>query len=281
MGHVGMASSSVASDAFTAQIAPQLRGPQPYMAQADTRVGRGALLGLSESQGQRSRASTEMNLWSTGEQQVPMKHDIEAAFSWMLSALSIVAVSAAGGLWLRARSRAIKEKHAQTEMTGSNSIVWADQSKVAVAAFTSRPKEPIASGIAATKERIAVAQLEDELSAKPLPCVWDPLGLSADNKPLRRRSEEFKNGRVAMLTTIGYTLTAALPADASYGYKGVLEGSEVCAMKPLVYVIYPLCDPVYMVSPIYLYPLVGFVSFALTTIIQLLIPATQPDEDLR
>mmetsp|Transcript_26777 Transcript_26777/g.73602 ORF Transcript_26777/g.73602 Transcript_26777/m.73602 type:complete len:126 (-) Transcript_26777:89-466(-) len=74
------------------------------------------------------------------------------------------------------------------------------------------------------------------------------------------------------------TLSASLPAEA---LKGPLAGSEVCSSKPLVWLIYPLCDPVFLAAPQYLAPLLLIFYGGITTIINLLIPATQPDEDLR
>eukprot|EP00408_Alexandrium_pacificum_P060579 CAMPEP_0171171470 /NCGR_PEP_ID=MMETSP0790-20130122/9233_1 /TAXON_ID=2925 /ORGANISM="Alexandrium catenella, Strain OF101" /LENGTH=119 /DNA_ID=CAMNT_0011636323 /DNA_START=108 /DNA_END=467 /DNA_ORIENTATION=+ len=74
------------------------------------------------------------------------------------------------------------------------------------------------------------------------------------------------------------TLTASLPAEA---FNGPLTGSEVCKSKPLVWFIYPLCDPVFLAAPMYLYPLLFIFWGVVVTTIQLLIPATQPDEDLR
>uniref|UniRef100_A0A7S4SUW3 Alpha-1,3-glucosyltransferase n=1 Tax=Alexandrium monilatum TaxID=311494 RepID=A0A7S4SUW3_9DINO len=73
-------------------------------------------------------------------------------------------------------------------------------------------------------------------------------------------------------------LTASLPAEA---FKGPLAGSEVCKSKPLVWFIYPLCDPVFLAAPPYFFPLLFIFYGVIVTTIQLLIPATQPDEDLR
>eukprot|EP00443_Scrippsiella_acuminata_P048768 CAMPEP_0115206566 /NCGR_PEP_ID=MMETSP0270-20121206/20271_1 /TAXON_ID=71861 /ORGANISM="Scrippsiella trochoidea, Strain CCMP3099" /LENGTH=129 /DNA_ID=CAMNT_0002620141 /DNA_START=76 /DNA_END=465 /DNA_ORIENTATION=+ len=75
-------------------------------------------------------------------------------------------------------------------------------------------------------------------------------------------------------------LTASLPAEA-YSFKGPLTGSEVCTQKPLFYIIAPACDPIFLVSPIYLAPILIVFWGTIITVIQLLIPATQPDEDLR
>mmetsp|Transcript_5992 Transcript_5992/g.12002 ORF Transcript_5992/g.12002 Transcript_5992/m.12002 type:complete len:127 (-) Transcript_5992:134-514(-) len=82
------------------------------------------------------------------------------------------------------------------------------------------------------------------------------------------------------LTAIGtaVTLTASLPAEA---FKGPLSGSEACSSKPLVWFIYPLCDPVFLAAPTYFFPLLVIFYAVIVTTIQLLIPATQPDEDLR
>mmetsp|Transcript_79665 Transcript_79665/g.204949 ORF Transcript_79665/g.204949 Transcript_79665/m.204949 type:complete len:128 (-) Transcript_79665:94-477(-) len=76
------------------------------------------------------------------------------------------------------------------------------------------------------------------------------------------------------------TLAGALPAEA-YSFKGPLTGSEVCTSKPLVWFIYPLCDPIFITSPLYLFPVLLIVVGGGITVLNLLIPATQPDEDLR
>uniref|UniRef100_A0A7S4WGX0 Uncharacterized protein n=1 Tax=Alexandrium monilatum TaxID=311494 RepID=A0A7S4WGX0_9DINO len=73
-------------------------------------------------------------------------------------------------------------------------------------------------------------------------------------------------------------LASSLPAEA---FKGPLAGSEVCKSKPLVWFIYPLCDPVFLAAPPYFFPLLFIFYGVIVTTIQLLIPATQPDEDLR
>eukprot|EP00413_Alexandrium_margalefii_P042615 CAMPEP_0204605230 /NCGR_PEP_ID=MMETSP0661-20131031/58352_1 /ASSEMBLY_ACC=CAM_ASM_000606 /TAXON_ID=109239 /ORGANISM="Alexandrium margalefi, Strain AMGDE01CS-322" /LENGTH=126 /DNA_ID=CAMNT_0051616453 /DNA_START=75 /DNA_END=455 /DNA_ORIENTATION=+ len=73
-------------------------------------------------------------------------------------------------------------------------------------------------------------------------------------------------------------LTSSLPAEA---FTGPLTGSEVCKSKPLVWFIYPLCDPVFLAAPTYFFPLIFIFYAVIVTTIQLLIPATQPDEDLR
>eukprot|EP00420_Gonyaulax_spinifera_P034286 CAMPEP_0197884686 /NCGR_PEP_ID=MMETSP1439-20131203/11054_1 /TAXON_ID=66791 /ORGANISM="Gonyaulax spinifera, Strain CCMP409" /LENGTH=127 /DNA_ID=CAMNT_0043504425 /DNA_START=68 /DNA_END=451 /DNA_ORIENTATION=+ len=75
-------------------------------------------------------------------------------------------------------------------------------------------------------------------------------------------------------------LTASVPAEA-YSYTGPLTGSEVCSSKPLVWFIYPLCDPIFLSCPIYLFPILLIFYGGIITVINLLIPATQPDEDLR
>merc|ERR1712107_139206 len=75
-------------------------------------------------------------------------------------------------------------------------------------------------------------------------------------------------------------LTASLPAEA-YSFKGPLTGSEICTQKPIFYVIAPACDLIFLVSPIYLTPILIVFWGTIVTVIQLLIPATQPDEDLR
>merc|ERR1719511_231668 len=89
-----------------------------------------------------------------------------------------------------------------------------------------------------------------------------------------------KEKSAAELSALGAAaaMTASLPAEA---FTGPLTGSEVCKSKPLVWFIYPLCDPVFLAAPLYFYPLLAIFYFVIVTTIQLLIPATQPDEDLR
>jgi len=78
---------------------------------------------------------------------------------------------------------------------------------------------------------------------------------------------------------------AALPGEAlAEGGKipgAPLAGSPVCLSKPLVWLIYPLCDLVFLTSPIYLAPILFIFFGTIVTAIQLVLPATQPDEDLR
>mmetsp|Transcript_50014 Transcript_50014/g.132185 ORF Transcript_50014/g.132185 Transcript_50014/m.132185 type:complete len:126 (+) Transcript_50014:79-456(+) len=76
------------------------------------------------------------------------------------------------------------------------------------------------------------------------------------------------------------SLASSLPAEA-YSFTGPLTGSEVCTSKPLVWFIYPLCDPIFIVSPLYLFPILLIIFGGGITVLNLLIPATQPDEDLR
>lgn len=74
------------------------------------------------------------------------------------------------------------------------------------------------------------------------------------------------------------SIAAAMPAEA---LDGPLKGAEVCGQGLLGFILLPLCDPIFLVSPIYNFPLVlGFFS-VLITAINIAIPATQPDEDLR
>ena len=73
------------------------------------------------------------------------------------------------------------------------------------------------------------------------------------------------------------SMAGTMPAEA---LKGPLAGTDLCT-KPLIYFIYPLCDPLFLVCPLYNFPLVlGFFA-ALVTVINLILPETQPDEDLR
>ncbi|CAE7581672.1 unnamed protein product [Symbiodinium sp. CCMP2592] len=76
------------------------------------------------------------------------------------------------------------------------------------------------------------------------------------------------------------SMASSLPAEATVPAKGPLYGTELCT-KPLIYIIYPLCEPVFLVCPLYNFPIVlGFFA-ALVTVINLILPETQPDEDLR
>ena len=76
------------------------------------------------------------------------------------------------------------------------------------------------------------------------------------------------------------SMASSLPAEATVPAKGPLYGTELCT-KPLIYLIYPLCEPVFLVCPLYNFPIVlGFFA-ALVTVINLILPETQPDEDLR
>eukprot|EP00401_Gymnodinium_catenatum_P081873 CAMPEP_0117494234 /NCGR_PEP_ID=MMETSP0784-20121206/19506_1 /TAXON_ID=39447 /ORGANISM="" /LENGTH=134 /DNA_ID=CAMNT_0005289107 /DNA_START=79 /DNA_END=483 /DNA_ORIENTATION=- len=78
-------------------------------------------------------------------------------------------------------------------------------------------------------------------------------------------------------------LTASLPAEAlpKGPFPGPLAGSAICTSKPLVWFIYPLCDWIFLLSPLYLAPVLLAIYAVFITILNLLIPATQPDEDLR
>eukprot|EP00929_Paragymnodinium_shiwhaense_P090633 TRINITY_DN507_c0_g4_i1.p1 TRINITY_DN507_c0_g4~~TRINITY_DN507_c0_g4_i1.p1 ORF type:complete len:137 (+),score=35.33 TRINITY_DN507_c0_g4_i1:148-558(+) len=76
---------------------------------------------------------------------------------------------------------------------------------------------------------------------------------------------------------------AAMAGDpiALSPWKGPLYGADVCSTKPLFYFIAPLCDLIYMTSPIFLFPAMLIVYGSLITTLQILLPATQPDPDLR
>ncbi|CAE7319231.1 unnamed protein product, partial [Symbiodinium sp. CCMP2456] len=41
------------------------------------------------------------------------------------------------------------------------------------------------------------------------------------------------------------TMASSLPAEATVPAKGPLYGTELCT-KPLIYIIYPLCEPVFL-----------------------------------
>eukprot|EP00931_Biecheleriopsis_adriatica_P050988 TRINITY_DN2953_c0_g1_i10.p1 TRINITY_DN2953_c0_g1~~TRINITY_DN2953_c0_g1_i10.p1 ORF type:complete len:128 (+),score=38.78 TRINITY_DN2953_c0_g1_i10:62-445(+) len=74
------------------------------------------------------------------------------------------------------------------------------------------------------------------------------------------------------------SMAGSMPAEA---LPGPLAGADVCVNGGLKYIVYPLCDTIYLVSPVYNFPLVlGFFT-VLITIINIILPETQPDEDLR
>eukprot|EP00403_Amphidinium_massartii_P022581 CAMPEP_0178402862 /NCGR_PEP_ID=MMETSP0689_2-20121128/17069_1 /TAXON_ID=160604 /ORGANISM="Amphidinium massartii, Strain CS-259" /LENGTH=102 /DNA_ID=CAMNT_0020023793 /DNA_START=347 /DNA_END=652 /DNA_ORIENTATION=+ len=50
----------------------------------------------------------------------------------------------------------------------------------------------------------------------------------------------------------GMALAAAMP-DGAEAATGPLTGTAACA-KPLAYLIYPLCDPIFLISPLYMGP---------------------------
>jgi len=72
-----------------------------------------------------------------------------------------------------------------------------------------------------------------------------------------------------------------LPCRRRYYFKDPLTGSEICTSKPLVWFIYPLCDPILITSPIYLFPVMLILVGGGVALLNLLGPAVQPDEDLR
>mmetsp|Transcript_58047 Transcript_58047/g.138135 ORF Transcript_58047/g.138135 Transcript_58047/m.138135 type:complete len:128 (+) Transcript_58047:74-457(+) len=75
-------------------------------------------------------------------------------------------------------------------------------------------------------------------------------------------------------------LGVAVAPEAAQAATGPLTGTAACA-KPLAYLIYPLCDPIFLISPLYMGPILVVFWGTVVTVINLLIPATQPDEDLR
>eukprot|EP00929_Paragymnodinium_shiwhaense_P021908 TRINITY_DN1415_c0_g2_i2.p1 TRINITY_DN1415_c0_g2~~TRINITY_DN1415_c0_g2_i2.p1 ORF type:complete len:137 (+),score=15.36 TRINITY_DN1415_c0_g2_i2:58-468(+) len=92
----------------------------------------------------------------------------------------------------------------------------------------------------------------------------------------------------AVAAALGSMAVVAAPLAATAGdpialspWKGPLYGADVCSTKPLFYFIAPLCDLIYMTSPIFLFPAMLIVYGSLITTLQILLPATQPDPDLR
>merc|ERR1711904_659640 len=73
---------------------------------------------------------------------------------------------------------------------------------------------------------------------------------------------------------------APTAAFAAYDWPGPLDGTAACN-KPLFYLVAPLCNGIFWISPIYAAPALFVIITTFITIVQLLIPATQPDEDLR
>eukprot|EP00931_Biecheleriopsis_adriatica_P050989 TRINITY_DN2953_c0_g1_i4.p1 TRINITY_DN2953_c0_g1~~TRINITY_DN2953_c0_g1_i4.p1 ORF type:complete len:121 (+),score=29.10 TRINITY_DN2953_c0_g1_i4:72-434(+) len=87
-----------------------------------------------------------------------------------------------------------------------------------------------------------------------------------------------KNAPAALGAGALASLAGSMPAEA---LPGPLAGADVCVNGGLKYIVYPLCDTIYLVSPVYNFPLVlGFFT-VLITIINIILPETQPDEDLR
>mmetsp|Transcript_62827 Transcript_62827/g.149858 ORF Transcript_62827/g.149858 Transcript_62827/m.149858 type:complete len:123 (+) Transcript_62827:99-467(+) len=90
--------------------------------------------------------------------------------------------------------------------------------------------------------------------------------------------EKSKAVDAATVLSAGLALTAAAPEVQAA--TGPLTGTAAC-QKPLAYLIYPLCDPIFLISPLYMGPILVVFWGTVVTTINLLIPATQPDEDLR
>merc|ERR1711971_1183169 len=88
------------------------------------------------------------------------------------------------------------------------------------------------------------------------------------------------NAAVASALGAAAALSSSLPVHAVAKYEGPLTGTSACT-KPLIYFIYPLCDPISIISPLYMTPFLIIFFGTIIPIIQLLVPATQPDEDLR
>merc|ERR1712070_1281094 len=93
---------------------------------------------------------------------------------------------------------------------------------------------------------------------------------------------------VGMAAAMGAAVAASGPLAAYAGdpialspWKGPLYGADVCSSKPLFYFIAPLCDLIYMTSPIFLLPAMIIVYGGFITVLNILLPATQPDPDLR
>ena len=76
-------------------------------------------------------------------------------------------------------------------------------------------------------------------------------------------------------------LAVAFPAEAAGG-PGPLAGSEVCKPDALIsQFILPLCDTIWLADPVFQFPLFWVIIASIVLPLQLLIPALQPDEDLR
>merc|ERR1740138_554458 len=98
-------------------------------------------------------------------------------------------------------------------------------------------------------------------------CLAAHWSLSAAFLQPRQQGSGAAPAALGALTALG----SALPAWAG---KGPLAGTEVClpTSKPLVWVIYPLCDPIYLISPVYLFPILLVIFGGGITVLNLLIP---------
>merc|ERR1719491_2400299 len=99
----------------------------------------------------------------------------------------------------------------------------------------------------------------------------------------RAPQEDSNSGTAAAVLGASVALANSLPAEALWHgpFPGPLYGSSVCIDKPIKWFTAPLCDYIYWLSPIYITPVMLAIFAGGVSFVQILIPATQPDEDLR
>jgi hypothetical protein len=228
-------------------------------------------------------------------------------------ALSLVAaaIATAGGLWFKNKSNKIDARSSEASRDVEQvEIGMVEQGIVQRAPGASSFIGSTLPSNGRVQSAISMAATRSGGSAGSAPGAFDPLSFACSDTT---RKAELQHGRAAMIATAGSlapdalklpptekgqssgaSLTpvamsvlayfaSALPAEAipKGPFPGPLYGSEICTSKPLVWLIYPLCDLAYFYSPLYLAPVLIVTYGTLITTIQLLIPATQPDEDLR
>jgi len=164
--NVGMVAAPAANTASNTQFAPRLRG-EPSVVPAPTAwstgVGENALMETLKSTPPTGNDKLrEASVSQFGHQDVS---DADTATSWMGSlgslALAAVAGAAVAGAWHRRRVQAVVSKQSATEMTVSNSMVWPEQSRFAVAAVASEaPFDPVGMKKQAGKPKSSDAEIK-------------------------------------------------------------------------------------------------------------------------
>jgi len=145
-----------------------------------------------------------------------------------------------------------------------------------------------ASGNETTSSKMLKRQRGSRLAALAMMMVtgcvcrwcWAPApGTFVQTKVAQQHTELAQQHGAAVLGGL-VPLVASFPAEAAGG-PGPLAGSEVCKPGIIFSIIAPLCDLIWLVDPVYLYPLFLIIICSIVLPLQLLIPALQPDEDLR